>query len=87
MQYNKNTKLPCPNNFSLRKSLLIYILATNFICLTVSIVLALLNQGEYFFFLLCFIILTIWATVVSQLVAPKDATGFIQAIGRKNNHD
>jgi len=65
-----------------RKPLLAYIVVTSLVCLTVSIALAWLDQDKFFFFLLVFVVLVIWATVVSQLVTPKDAVNFIGAIRR-----
>ena len=62
----------------------INILVTRFVCLIVSVSLALLDQGGYFFFLFCFIALTLWATVIGQLVTPNEATKYFQSVSRRN---
>jgi len=82
MRDNKKSKLPNSSSPEFQKPLLLYILTTSLICLIVSILLAYLDQSEYFFFLFSFIVLTIWATVIGQLVTPKDAANFIRTVGR-----
>ena len=75
--------VPSQNKFPFRKSILIYILVTSFVCLMVSISLAMLDQGKYFFFLVCFVILTLWATVIGQLVTPNEAIKYLQSVSRR----
>ncbi len=79
----ENPKLSCPSNFKFRKSFVVYVLVTSLICLVVSIILAWLDQSKFLLFLLCFVVLTIWASVVGQLVTPKDAAKFMRAILKK----